>query len=162
MIKRPLEIYRLMIRAVFATNGRQRIANDSAAHAAILIEEIVGHASRSIDVVCHSLSMDVWGLPSVRQAVERAIFERRARVRIVVTDEQACQENVAYYRAIGATVQIFPRPDFCVNFLVADGRYFRVEPDCSARKGFAYINKPDWAAELAADFDKIYGLAQSA
>lgn len=162
MIKRPLEIYRLMIRAVFATNGCQRIANDSAAHAAILIEEIVGHALQSIDVVCHSLSMDVWGLSSVRQAVERAIRERRVRVRIVVTDQQVCRENVAHYRDIGATVQFFHRPDFCVNFLIADGRYFRVEPDCSVRKGFAYINKPDWAAELTADFERIYGLAQSA
>lgn len=158
MDKKPLELYRLMIRSLIASNGAQRIGNESAEHAKVLIEEFVRNAVRTIDIVCHSLSDDVWGSPSVRAALSAALRTHPIRLRIVV-QRPPSESAVRYFSSIGATIRRLDRPGLRANFLIVDDRYFRMEPDFSIRRGFAYVNKPEWASELAADFRAIYALA---
>ena len=158
IIEKSMHVYRLMIRAVFATKGEQRIANDSVEHARVLIEELLAHAEHSVDVFCHSLSEDIWGTSSVKEMLAKVVGERPVRLRIVTQLDPAPAIG-EFYRSLGASLKTLRNQNIRANFIIVDDRYFRVEPDFAVRKGFAYINKQDWADELVADFSHIYALA---
>lgn len=158
MQKKPLDLYRLMIRSVLASNGDQRIGNESAEHAKVLIEELIRQATGSVDVVCHSLSDDVWGAQSVRDVITSVVRKHSVRFR-VVTQLPPSPSAVRFFHSVGATIRCFAKEGWRANFLIVDGRYFRMEPDFAVRCGFAYVNRPAWAAELASAFEKIYAMA---
>lgn len=151
-----IEIYRLFVKSVIATNGSQRISNDSTEHAVVLIGELIKHAKVSVDIYCHRLSSDVWGTEELKSAVLFARDKGTVSFRVVVQDKNDDEIDAGAFSFMKQSVRCFSDAGLKANFLVVDNKAFRVEPDNNVRKGFAYINNAELSGILVNAFDSIY------
>ena len=155
----PLDIYRLLVRSVIKTNGIQRISNDSTSHAVVLTEELIRSANASVDIYCHRLSSDVWGTVAVKSAVESARQKIGMNFRVVVQEKSPADIDASAFCFMKDSIRSYSTECLRANFMIVDKKAFRVEPDYSERKGFAYVNNCDMSGLLVNAFDSIYQTA---
>ena len=151
-----LEVYRLFVRSVIATNGAQRISNDSTDHAVVLMGELIRHAMVSVDIYCHRLASDVWSSIEIKDAVLAAKRKGTVRFRVVVQEKDDDEIEDSAFSFMKDSIRQFSEDGLQANFLVVDDKAFRVEPDYHVRRGFAYVNNGEMSGILVNAFDSIY------
>lgn len=153
-----LAIYRDMFRFMLSEGITRLIHNDSTDHACVLIEELLHFAKGSIQIFCRNLGADVWGDPAVLSALGEALGRKNMNVRVVL---QEPPENVeanralALLRAHGVDVRQTHNTDVTANFIVVDGKAYRLEKDVENRRGYACANDAEGAGKLSSAFDDL-------
>lgn len=155
----PLALYRLMFKRIIAESLPTRVNNNSPDHAAVLIDELIRSAKDSVVIYCRAMTADVWGRPNVVSAILRAM---NARVRFRIVTQQK-PEDTESFRLLDqyerAEFRLYAQEGLNMNFVLVDGKRFRVEPDSNERHGYAYANNPEEAACREQEFEDIWYLA---
>lgn len=158
----PLEIYRQVFRAMLRFRREGRIANSSTSHAIVLIEELLKHATKSVDIYCRRLGPDVWCVDAIVEALRRVCNEGRTIRVVVQEDVDENNRTVRLLRERGVEIRkdvgVSDNPP-SYNFVIVDKEAFRFEQDCERRVGFACAINNEVASKLIALFDLIYSVA---
>lgn len=158
-VDNPLALYRQMVKRVLDEMLSTRIENESAEHAAILIDELIRRAKNCVDIYCRSFAADVWGRSDILDAVRHAM-EHNVRFRILTQHQPEMSETFRELKQCPKVeYRIFTDEEIDVNFLIADGKSFRFEPDSGQRHGFAYA-KSELSATLEAVFNRMWNLSR--
>ena len=150
-----LSIYRAMFKFMLSEGITRLIHNDSPDHACVLIEELLHFAKGSILIFCRNLGSDVWGAPSILSALEDALNRKNMNVRVVLQkppENGVANHALTLLRAHGVDVLQTRNTSVTANFIVVDGKAYRLEKD---GRGYACANDADGAAKLAAAFNDL-------
>lgn len=157
-----IEIYRQVFRAMLKFRREGRISNSSTPHAIVLIEELLRHAKKSVDIYCRHLGPDVWCVDAIVEALQCVCNKGRAIRVVVQEDVDESNRAVQLLRARGVEI----RKDVTVsdnlpsyNFVIVDKEAFRFEQDCERRVGFACAINEEISSKLISLFDLIYSAA---
>lgn len=153
-----IDIYRAFFRAILRQDDATRVSNDSIDHALVLIEELISFSKSTVDIYCHKLSLDVWGVPAIKKVV-RTAHERGVAFRVVVQEKIDADIQAGAFSFMCNQVKQYSNPCMRANFLIADRRSFRFEGDYTQRRGFAYVRNENLSGKLVNAFDAIYQAA---
>jgi len=158
-----LAFYREFVRALINENSTQTIENDCAAHAKIIISELICAAKDEVFIFCKKLSSDIWGTSEIVKNVQNAL-DRGVRFHVMVQDVEP--ESSALKRIFSeSSVPLLNCKDyevFDMNFSVFDGKAFRFERFNGERKGVACANNTTIASELVDLAKRLMNLAKPA
>lgn len=153
-----MAVYRSLVRRVIRERAPMCINNSSPEHATVLIDELIRSAVSTVDIYCKRMSADVWGAPSVVDAVRHAI-DARVTFRIVAKEQVERHEtSVLLSKYSNAAFRIYAQDGLPLNVLIVDKEMFRVEPNDGVREGFAYAKCEEMAATANALFEKVWYL----
>lgn len=153
--ERLLGEYRQAVCAMLDSEKFSRIENSSPKHAAIIIEEMIGHAERSFCAIAQRMNPVVWS-SSVIAALTKAVKEGIAVSLLVVTTEalthldgidpdlRKCIRRVADAHEIG------------INLAVMDTKAVRLEYDVTHDKAVFCVNETELANLARTKFDALY------
>lgn len=128
------------------------ITNDSAEHAAILIEKMLKYVKKEIIIRCHCLSRDIYGKDAVIKALKDA-YQRNPELKCRVYLRADIPNLTPFLSTLikhKAEIHTEYEPDDGKeDVIVIDGASGRIEKDHEQRKAKAYINdRTFWAEEL--------------
>lgn len=153
-----LAIYREMFRFMLSNGIARLMHNDSPDHACVLIEELLHSAKDSVLIFCRNLGADVWGTPGVIAALGEALGTNGVNVRVLLQDDPCGGKDnraLALLRAHGVEVRKTHNSVVTANFMVVDGKAYRLEKDVANRRGYACANDAEGAKNLAAAFENL-------
>lgn len=153
----PDELFRMMVRDCLMAEAPQRIDNVAPSSAAILIEEMILAAKRSVDIFCNKFSAEVWGLARILVALKVAV-SRGVVIRVLTVEEPESSETKKFlessqveFRRLSAEINY--------NFMIVDGVHCRLEIDVALRHGIAFLNDDKDAAVPLQAFNQFYEMA---
>ena len=155
MNERLLDDYRQAVCAMLAANEFQRIENSSPKHAAIIIEEMIGHAQHSFYAVAQTLNPVVWS-PRVITALSSAMSKGVTVSLLVVA-----AGDLAHLNTLPAELRSHIRraasPDAIdFNFAVMDDKAVRIEHDVANDRATFCVNENELAHLAQNKFNKLY------
>lgn len=155
MNERLLDDYRQAVCAMLDANEFQRIENSSPRHAAIIIEEMIGHAQHSFCAVAQTLNPVVWS-PRVIAALSSAMTRGVAVSLLIVTaGDLAHLDSVP--TELRSRVRRAERPDVInINFAVMDDKAVRLEYDVDNDRASFCVNENELAQLAQNKFNKLY------
>ena len=126
----------------------QRFLNDSASHAKLLSDLMIGRAEKETIIYSKCLKEAYF---------KDALAKAKGKVRILVDNADAAE----WVRALGVhiTVRSTSRP-IGQHFFVVDGESFRMELDRDPKIAVANFNEPTACSALRKRFDKSWGSAE--
>ena len=140
-----LDSFRQGFRAMLQIGSSAIVDNTNAAHAKVILEEMVAMARNSFLVFCGCVSAEVWGSETMARNLAGAA-NRGVDVRFLVEradDIPDGSPTVAALRRIGgALFAVRPGAGADHHFAVADARAYRVETDEANRTAIACANDP--------------------
>ena len=154
--ERLLDDYRQAVCAMLEADEFRRIENSSPKHAAIIIEEMIGHAKHSFCAVAQTLNPVVWSA-GVIAALSRAMARGVAVSLLVVA-----AGDLAHLDSIPAElrnrIHRAERPDVIgINFAVMDDKAVRIEHDVANDRATFCVNEAELARLAQTKFDALYG-----
>ncbi len=142
-----LEEYRAAIKSAFDNESAQVMLNSSKYHAMIIIEAILAHAQNNVKIFCRQLAEDVWGESRILDAIFDAII-RNVKIEICTQEAVAESSRKNSLCNLGIALRENIRKDILFNFVVADKKMFRYEPDAAKRCAIACANDSTTAEML--------------
>lgn len=140
-----LDSFRQGFRALIRIDSPVVVDNTNAAHAKIILEEMVAAAKKSVLVFCGCVSAQVWGSPEMARNLVNA-SNRGVEVKFLVErpgDIPQDSPTVAALRRIGgALFAMRPEAPAESHFAVIDAKAYRVETDDVACTAIACANDP--------------------
>jgi hypothetical protein len=167
---RDIATYREFVRTV-ATEGTGKsrvIANSSAEHAAVILEQLFVMAQHEVLIVTHELFPAVYAQPEVIDAAV-AFLKRDLSTKLSVrleTEVEATHPFIAAARAAGGNRVMFDRipgvvqSNYGYNFAVADGVHYRFEEDRNNHTAIIRFRDPDVGHSLEEAFAWIGNLSR--
>lgn len=150
-------LYRDMFRLMLKSGSTKRICNDSKDHARILIGELLRSAKSNVLIFCRHLGNDVWDDANVLFALREALARGVNFSVLLQIDPEGGTDNRALAILKSHNVVVKKTNDDTVqkNFVVVDGRAYRLEEDVKARSGCACANDPTEAEKLKSEFEAM-------
>lgn len=154
--ERLLDDYRQAVCAMLEANEFRRIENSSPKHAAIIIEEMIGHAKHSFCAVAQRMNPEVWS-PRVIAALSSAMA-RGVTVSLLVV----AAGDLAHLNSVPADLRTHvrraERPDVInINFAVMDDKAVRIEHDVANDRATFCVNEAELTRLAQTKFDALYG-----
>lgn len=151
-----LDEYRQAVCAMLEASEFRRIENSSPKHAAIIIEEMIGHAKHSFCAVAQRMNPVVWS-PSVINALSSAMARGVAvSLLVVAAGDLAHLDSIP--AELRSRVRRAERPDVIgINFAVMDDKAVRIEHDVANDRATFCVNEDELAHLAQAKFDALYG-----
>lgn len=140
-----LDSFRQGFRALLRIGSPVVVDNTNAAHAKVILEEMVAAAKKSVLVFCGCVSAQVWGSAEMARNLVNAA-NRGVDVKFLVEHPAAMPPDsptVDALRRIGGALFAM-RPDASAesHFAVVDAKAYRVETDDAACTAIACANDP--------------------
>jgi hypothetical protein len=168
-IPEPAEIvaYRNFVRTVAAERGPSRvIANRSAEHAAVVLEQLFRMGQRSVRIITHQLLGEAFQQPALIDAAVRfLIFNPDATLDILVeTPVDPRHQFLQAVREAGGqrvTLREIPpgaQTGYNFNFAVVDGAHYRFEEDRRTHAAIIRFRDPEFGESLRGAFNRIAAL----
>ena len=150
-------LYRDMFRFMLKSGSTKRMCNDSKDHARILIEELLRSAKSNVLIFCRHLGNDVWDDAKVLFALREALARGVKFSVLLQIDPEGGNDNRAFAILKSCNVVVKKTNDDTVqkNFVVVDGKSYRLEEDVTARSGCACANNPAEAEKLKSEFEAM-------
>ena len=153
--ERLLDDYRQAVCAMLEANEFRRIENSSPKHAAIIIEEMIGHAKHSFCAVAQTLNPVVWSprvIAALSSAMSRGVV---VSLLVVASGELAHLDSIP--AELRSRVRRAERPDVIgINFAVMDNKAVRIEHDVANDRATFCVNEAELASLAQAKFDALY------
>ena len=154
--ERLLDDYRQAVCAMLEANEFRRIENSSPKHAAIIIEEMIGHAKHSFCAVAQRMNPDVWS-PCVIDALTKAVKGGSVAVSLLVVTPEALTHLEGIDPELRSHIRRAERPDVInINFAVMDDKAVRIEHDVANDRATFCVNEAELASLAKAKFDALY------
>ena len=153
--ERLLDDYRQAVCAMLEANEFRRIENSSPKHAAIIIEEMIGHAKHSFCAVAQTLNPVVWSA-GVIAALSRAMAKGvTVSLLVVAAGDLAHLDSIP--AELRSHIRRAERPDVInINFAVMDDKAVRIEHDVANDRATFCVNEAELASLAQARFDTLY------
>jgi hypothetical protein len=150
-------LYRDMFRFMLKSGSTKRLCNDSKNHARILIDELLRSAKRNVLIFCRHLGHDVWDDANVLFALREALARGLKFSVLLQSDPEGGNNNRAFAVLKSYNVDVKKTNDATTrkNFIVVDGKSYRLEDNVEERSGCACANDPAEAERLKAEFDTM-------
>ena len=150
-------LYRDMFRFMLKSGSTKRMCNDSKDHARILIEELLRSAKSDVLIFCRHLGNDVWDDANVLFALREALARGVKFSVLLQVDPDGGNDNRALAILKSHSIVVKKTNDDSVqnNFVVVDGKSYRLEEDVNARSGCACANDPTEAERLKTEFEAM-------
>ena len=153
--ERLLDDYRQAVCAMLEANEFRRIENSSPKHAAIIIEEMIGHAKKSFCAIAQCMNPVVWS-PSVIAALYNAM-KRGVAVSLLVVTPEALTHLDGIDPELKSHIHRAAHPeDIGINFAVMDDKAVRIEHDVANDRATFCVNEAELASLAQAKFDALY------
>lgn len=150
-----LDEYRHAVCAMLETDEFRRIENSSPKHAAIIIEEMIGHAQHSFCAVAQTLNPVVWS-PRVIAALSSAMAKGVTVSLLVVAAGDLAHLNILPAE-VRSRVRRAERPDAIgINFAVMDDKAVRIEHDIANDRASFCVNEDELAHLAQNKFNSLY------
>jgi hypothetical protein len=160
-----LETYRKFVEAVAQMADGKPIFNRSPAHAAVVVEYIIGGASEKIDIITGRLYEQVYGVPTVVEAAMRFLRSQpTASMRIL--SEELIAPNHPLLSAIKSagfqdrvSMKVLPKEIAAstpYHFALADSNSFRFESDKTQMEAVVQFGKDDIGRKLDITFNRLW------
>ena len=163
-------IYRLNLERLVRERTGETVLNGSADHASLINECMFAHAHKKIDILSRRLSPEIFGTPSIVEAMNAFARKPGCQLRILV--EELAHENVEKHpiltkldHATSGEVRKIPQAvaeQVDVNFTTMDEDSYRFEQD--KRKAVAvaaFGDREGFTKQLSAYFDNIWEVSES-
>lgn len=147
----------MMVRDCLTAETPQRIDNVAPSSAAILIEEMILVAKRSVDIFCNKFSADVWGQGRILVALKAAV-SRGVVIRVLTVHAPELSETMKFLRSSQVEFRRLPE-GISYNFMIVDGVHCRLEIDIASRLGIAFLNDAKDATVPLQAFNQFFALA---
>ena len=155
MNERLLDDYRRAVCEMLAAEEFRRIENSSPKHAAIIIEEMIGHAQHSFCAVAQTLNPVVWS-PRVIAALSSAMAKGVTVSLLVVAAGDLAHLNTLPAE-VRSHVRRAERPDVIgINFAVMDDKAVRIEHDVANDRASFCVNEDELAHLAQNKFNSLY------
>ena len=150
-------LYRDLFRFMLKSGSTKRMCNDSKDHARILIDELLRSAKSDVLIFCRHLGHDVWDdanvLFALRDALARGV---KFSVLLQIDPENGnCNRAFAILKSHNVDVKKTNDETVQKNFIVVDGKAYRLETNVEERRGCACANDSSEAEKLMAEFDTM-------
>lgn len=153
--ERLLDEYRQAVSAMLESDKFSRIENSSPKHAAIIIEEMIGHAKHSFCAVAQSMNPVVWS-PGVINALSNALKNGITVSLLVVTQGELphlvdVDQNLRSHIRRAASAE-----EIGINFAIMDLKAVRIEHDVANDRATFCVNEAELARLAQTKFDALY------
>ena len=144
------------VKHLFDTQSNLIFKNSNVGHASTIITEVFDHATTIIRVFCRKLNVSVWGDQRLKDAIQQAV-SRNVKIEIVtqLPEKDVDVNSIAFFKHIGVHPQYGIGRDRKYNFVVADNKMFRLEPNADDIGAFASANNKEVSTKLEEIFAEI-------
>ena len=154
--ERLLVDYRQAVRAMLESDSFSRIENSSPKHAAIIIEEMIGHAKESFCAIAQCMNPVVWS-SGVIAALSNAM-KRGVAVSLLVVAPGALTHLNGIDPELRSHIRRAAKAEnIGINLAVMDAKAVRLEYDVDNDKATFCVNEKELADLARAKFDALYG-----
>ena len=129
----------------------------------LALDDLIAHATRTIDVFDHSLELQNWGSKARCEALQRAAFDRHVHVRILLVDlayvTTQAPRLINLLKTLGHRIEIVGSDARGLppsSFTVADRQHFLFRPDSVHSRGRLNLQSPAKSIPYANDFDVLW------
>jgi hypothetical protein len=129
----------------------------------LALDDLIAHATRTIDVFDHSLALQDWGSKARCEALQRAAFDRHVHVRILLVDlayvTTQAPRLINLLKTLGHRIEIVGSDARGLppsSFAVADRQHFLFRPDSVHSRGRLNLQSPAKSIPYANDFEVLW------
>lgn len=153
--ERLLGEYRQAVSAMLESSDFSMIKNSSPKHAAILIEEMVGHAEHSFCAVAQRMNPMVWS-PRVIDALAKAM-SRGVAISLLIVASGELEHLKGIPDDVRNRIHRAADPkEINLNLAIMDAKAVRFEYDIAQDKAVFCVNETELASLAQAKFDTLY------
>lgn len=146
--------YRKLFRSMIEQDDPTPISNESRQHAAIIIQELIRSATKTVYIQCSRLAPDVYGNPDTLEAIKGAL-DRGVQFKVAVRSE--FPETTGLYELLSTKgncdIQL-EREVYGKDFCVVDGKRARIETDAVLGKAVACACDEELGSLLVSTFEE--------
>lgn len=153
--ERLLDDYRQAVCSMLEADEFRRIENSSPKHAAIIIEEMIGHAQHSFCAVAQTLNPVVWS-PRVIAALSTAL-KKGIAVSLLVVAQGELPHLVGVDQDLRSHIRRAASAEGIeINFAIMDSKAVRIEHDVANDRATFCVNEAELARLAQTKFDALY------
>ena len=150
-----LDEYRQAVCAMLETDEFRRIENSSPKHAAIIIEEMIGHAQHSFCAVAQRMNPVVWSQQVIDALIKAAARGVAVSILVVASGDISHLDNIP--EELRSHIRRAASPDAIgINFAVMDNKAVRIEHDVANDRASFCVNEDELAHLAQNKFNSLY------
>lgn len=151
--------YRSHVERMFDEGSSIVFTNKDRDHAAVLISTLFTKAKKEVVVLCRNLDGEFYKRACIEDAMQKAAA-RNVSIKIKVQEQPDSSDVVEKLQATkNVEISILdPKSDEAsapMNFIVMDGKAFRLERDRNTSSALACANDPDLSGSLMTFFNSL-------